>query len=81
MQKKKIRIVVSADVAEVLSRQKNKSAYVEQAVRWYARYGEDCLKKLDRIIEMLAAGSFVSGKATVVERQGEIEDAFASFEV
>lgn len=81
MQKKKLRIVVSSEVAEILKGQKNKSAYIEEAVLWYARFGEESLKKLDQVIRLLSSGSLPPRGVINVERREDIEDAFASFEV
>jgi hypothetical protein len=81
MQKKKLRIVVGPKVAEILKAQKNKSAYIEEAVLWYARFGEECLQKLDQIIRLLSSGSLPPLGVATVEKREDIEDAFAGFEV
>lgn len=52
--KQKLKISVSEEVAEILGKQRNKSAYVEKTVLWYARFGEECLEKLNRVVEILS---------------------------
>ena len=81
MKKYRLRIALKDDVAAVLDGQKDKAAYVERAVEWYARFGEECLEKLDQVIRLLSSGSLPPRGVISVERREDIEDAFASFEV
>lgn len=81
MQKKKLRIVVGPEVAKILKEQKNRSAYIEEAVLWYARFGEECLQKLDQVIRLLSSGGLPPLSVAVLEKREDIEDAFADFEV
>ncbi|WP_027719489.1 hypothetical protein [Desulfovirgula thermocuniculi] len=85
----RVKFRVPPDVAEVLDAQGDRAGYVARAVTWYARFGEPCLRKLDQLLEMAAAGVLQSACARKEGEEGEggsvpalaaeVDDAFSGF--